>query len=383
MHVVVLGAGMIGTTVVREVAEYSNIQKVTVVDGMTQSIDKCLEIAGSSKVEGKVRDMQSEEDIYAVIKGADVAIACLPHSLTLPATKAAIAAKCSLVDLVGSKFEEKLELDRAAKEAGIIIVPGCGVAPGITNFLAAQGIELLDEADKAIMVCGGIPRYPTPPLWYQIVFRLESVMGLYTRPALAVENGNLIHLPPLSGMERMTFPEPVGECEAVITDAHSTAYTLKDKVKSLYEKTVRYAGHWNKMSILAELGFLDEDKINVDGSSLSPRKFTEKVLEPHLRGKSNEDITVIRVTTTGKKNGKNTTYIWEMVDFYDQQRGITSMAKTTAIPAMLMAKWILNGKVKEIGVVPIENIIIGERFSPFINELSEKGVKINHFVKVE
>lgn len=383
MNVVVLGAGMIGTTVVREVAEYSNIQKVTVVDGVKQSIDKCLEIAENPKVTGKVRNMQSEEDIYKVIKGADVAIACLPHALTLPATKAAIAAKCSLVDLVGSKFEEKLELNNAAKEAGIIIVPGCGVAPGITNFLAAQGIAMLDEADEAIMVCGGIPRYPAPPLWYQIVFRLESVMGLYTRPALAVENGSLIHLPALSGLEKMTFPEPVGECEAVITDAHSTAYTLKDKVKNLYEKTVRYAGHWNKMSVLAELGFLDEDNINIDGKNLSPRKFTEKVLEPQLQGKSNEDITVIRVTTSGKKNGKNTTCTWEMVDFYDQQRDITSMAKTTAIPAMLMAKWILNGNVEEKGVVPIENIIIGERFSPFINELGEKGIKIKHFVKVE
>ncbi|MDY0394986.1 saccharopine dehydrogenase C-terminal domain-containing protein [Virgibacillus halophilus] len=255
MHVVVLGTGMIGTTVVREIAKSEDIDMVTAVDGFQKRIDMCLQAADHSKVVGKLAELQTEADIYNVLKEADVAIACLPHSLSFTAIRAAIAAKCSIVDLVGSQFAEKVELESQAKKAGITIVPGCGVAPGITNFLAARGIEMLDEADEAVMVCGGLPKHPLPPLWYQVVFRLESVMGLYTRPALAAENGELVECPPLSGLETITFPDPVGECEAVITDAHSAAHTLKDKVKNIYEKTVRYAGHWSKMSVLAELGF--------------------------------------------------------------------------------------------------------------------------------
>ncbi|ASN04352.1 saccharopine dehydrogenase family protein [Virgibacillus necropolis] len=378
MEVVVLGTGMIGTTVVRELVKYKNIKKVTAVDGFSENINKCLAVTDNAKVVGKVADLRTGEAIYEVLKDADVAIACLPHSLSLPAVNAAISAKCNLVDLVGSKYEEKKELDGLAKEAGIIVIPGCGVAPGITNFLAAQGIEMLDETDEAVMICGGIPRHPLPPLWYQVVFRLESVMGLYTRPAKAVENGELINLPALSGLETMNFPNLVGECEAVITDAHSTAYTLKDKVKRLYEKTVRYSGHWSKMSVLAELGFFEEESIEVDGNLISPRKLTEKVLEPKLRGNSIEDITVLRVVAKGKKNGENTTHTWEMIDYYDHERKITSMAKTTAIPAMLLATWILDKKVTETGVVPVENIIVGDRFTPFIEELSENGVEIKY-----
>jgi lysine 6-dehydrogenase len=380
MHVVVLGTGMIGTTVVKEIAEYSNVTKVTAVDGFSENIDKCLKMISNRKVIGKTVDLKNEEDFHDLLVDADVAVACLPHSLSLPAIHAAINAKCHLVDLVGSKYEEKMKLDQKAKEAGVIIVPGCGVAPGITNFLAAQGIYLLDEAEEAVMVCGGIPRYPVPPLWYQVVFRLESVMGLYTRPALAAEDGEIIQLPALSQLEKITFPDPVGECEAVVTDAHSTAYTLKDKVNRLYEKTVRYSGHWNKMSTLAELGFFEDELVDVEGVQISPKKFTEKVLTPKLQGKSNEDITVVRVTVTGKKNGKDASYTWEMVDFYDHERNITSMAKTTAIPAMLMANWIIEGRVTEKGVQPIENIIIGDRFDPFIKELEDKGVvlTLNH-----
>ncbi|EKN65638.1 L-lysine dehydrogenase [Neobacillus bataviensis LMG 21833] len=376
MRAVVLGTGMIGTTVVSELAKYPTIESVTAVDGIKASVEKCLEIAANPKVIGQVASLQTEEDIAKVLKDADVAVACLPHSLSLPAIKAAISAKCHLVDLVGSKIEEKMKLDQAAKDAGVIIMPGCGVAPGITNFLAAQGIELLDEADEAVMICGGIPRFPVPPLWYQVVFRLESVLGLYTRPALAAENGELVELPPLSGLEKLTFPDPVGNCEAVITDAHSTAYTLKDKVKKLYEKTVRYEGHWNKMGVLAELGFLDDKPLEIDGNYITPRAFAEKVLSPKLQGSSKEDITVVRVEVSGFKNGNQTKYTWEMVDLYDHERNITSMAKTTALPAMLLANWIAQGKINAVGIVPIEKVIINEHFGPFVEELKSLGIEI-------
>ena len=277
MHIVVLGTGMIGTTVVSELAKFTEIDLITAVDVRQESIEKCLEISNSPKVIGKVASLETKEDIAEVLKGVDVAVACLPHSLSLVAIKAAIESKCHLVDLVGSMFQEKIELHEAAKDAGVIIVPGCGVAPGITNFLAAQGIEMLDEAEEAIMICGGIPRHPVPPLWYQVVFRLESVLGLYTKPAIAVENGQLVELSPLSGLEKIKFPQPVGNCEAVITDAHSTAYMLKDKVKNLYEKTVRYPGHWEKMNVLGELGFLDNHPITVEGIPITPRAFAERI----------------------------------------------------------------------------------------------------------
>jgi len=377
MHVVVLGTGMIGTAVVKGLARYKEINKVSAIDAFQKNINNCLKAVNNPKVVGKKIDLSSKENIIKALKDVDLAIACLPHALSLPAIEAAIEAKSHLVDLVGTEYDKKAKLDQLAKDSEVIVVPGCGVAPGITNFLAARGIELLDEANEAVMICGGIPRYPAPPLMYQVVFRLESVMGLYTRPALAAENGSLIHLPALSGLEKIKFPEPIGECEAVITDAHSTAYTLKDKVKRIYEKTVRYKGHWNKMSILAQLGFFSSEEINIDGHKISPRRVSEKILEPQLKGESKEDVTVLRVVVEGKKEGKDKKYQWEMIDFYDQEREITSMAKTTAVPAKLMAKWILTDKISERGIVPVENLIIGERFDPFINELNESGIIIN------
>jgi len=382
MHIVVLGTGMIGTTVVSELAKFKEINKVTAVDVFDASIEKCLNIANSEKVKGYQTTLETVDDIAKVLVDADVAVACLPHSLSLVAVKAAIKAKCHLVDLVGSKYNEKLAYDQKARDAGIIIVPGCGVAPGITNFLAAEGIDRLDEAEKAVMICGGIPRYPIPPLWYQVVFRLESVLGLYTKPAMAIEDGEIVELPPFSGLEKITFPYPVGECETVITDAHSTSFVLKNKVKTLYEKTVRYTGHWEKMKVLSELGFLDDTPLIVDGVQTTPRAFAEHILEPKMRGESNEDITVLRVEVSGLKNGQSIKYTWEMVDLYDHVRKITSMAKSTAVPAAITAKWIALNIITETGVMPIENLIIKDRFQPFLAEMNKLGIEIAFKVEI-
>ncbi|WP_124070374.1 saccharopine dehydrogenase family protein [Filibacter tadaridae] len=378
MHVVVLGTGMIGTTVVSEVSKFESVDRITAVDVKQENVDKCLEIANSRKVQGRVASFATEEDIALVLKDADIAVACLPHSLSMVASKAAIISKCNLVDLVGSKFNEKFELHKDAQDAGITIVPGCGVAPGITNFLAAQGIEMLDEAENAVMICGGIPRYPVPPLWYQVVFRLESVLGLYTKPALAVENGKLVELAAFSGLEKVVFDEPIGACEAVITDAHSTAFTLKDKVKNLYEKTIRYPGHWEKMNVLNELGFLTNEPLEINGSLTTPRAIAEKVLAKKMIGLSAEDITVVRVEVSGIKDGKPKKHTWELIDLAEQNFTITSMVKTTAIPAALITKWIAMGRVTETGVVPIENIMVKERFQPFVDELKESGIHIEY-----
>lgn len=378
MHIFVLGTGMIGTTVVTELAKYKEIDTITAVDFNQASIDTCLAKVDNSRVVGKVAALATEEEIAKVLESADIAIACLPHSLSIVAIRAAISSKCHLVDLVGSRFSEKLALHEQAQQAGVLIVPGCGVAPGITNFLAAQGIELLDKAQDAMLACGGIPKYPDPPLGYQIVYRLESLLGLYTKPATIIQEGKIEALAPLSQLEEMTFPEPVGLCETVITDAHSTAFMLLGKVENLIEKTVRYPGHWEKMRVLSELGFLDEAPVFIEGMEISPKRFAEKVLTPKMSGHSVEDITVLRVEVSGIQQGKQTKHTWEMIDLYDHERQITSMAKTTAIPALLISQWIATKKITETGVIPIEGLIVRERFDPFLAELSQLGIEIGY-----
>jgi lysine 6-dehydrogenase len=376
MKVTVLGTGMIGKVIVKELALLPGITRVVAVDGQQAAVDACLAFAGSAKVQGRVADLGDPDVLVDVMTGSDAAIAALPHALSLSAVEAAIQAKCHLVDLVGSRYPEKVALHERARAAGILVVVGCGVAPGILNVLTARGVELLDEAEDAVMYCGGLPRHPQPPLWYQVVFRLESVMGLYTRPALALEQHALVQRPPLSGLESCTFPEPVGECEAVYSDAHSVAYTLRGKVRRLSEKTVRYKGHFAKMGVLAELGFLSDEPVSVDGSEVRPRRLALALLEPQLQGGPEQDITVLRAIVTGKKGGNPARFAWEMVDVYDGERRYTSMGKTTGVPAVIAVEWLLLGRLPERGVLTPEELFVGERFELFLAALRGRGVVV-------
>lgn len=74
MHIVVLGTGMIGTTVASEMAKFEEVRTVTAVDIRQESIDRCLEIADNPKVFGKAASLATEEDFMEVLEGADVAV---------------------------------------------------------------------------------------------------------------------------------------------------------------------------------------------------------------------------------------------------------------------------------------------------------------------
>jgi len=201
-------------------------------------------------------------------------------------------------------------------------------------------------------------------------------MDLYTCPAVALEDGQVVEYPALSDLEECDFPEPVGRCEAVLSDAHSLAYTLKGKVNRVIEKTVRYRGHFSKVSVLRELGFLDEDPVDVEGQGVRPRRLAMALLEPLFRGGSKEDITVMRVWASGMKDGKPARYQWEMVDLYDAERDYTSMAKTTGFPPVIVIEWLAQGRLPERGFLAPEEVLIGDRFEPFIEELRARGVEI-------
>ena len=381
MKTVVLGTGLIGAMMARELAKAAAITSVLAVDASADSVNRCIAEAGgdvpAGKLKGLTADLGAHDALGKLLADADLAVGALPHSLSMAATHAAIAGRCHLIDLVGSAFREKAALDQQARSAGVLIVPGLGVAPGLANVLCARGVELLDDTDRAEILCGGIPRHPLPPLWYQVVFRLESVFGLFTRPASAVVDGKYVTLPPLSGLEVCRFPEPVGECEAVITDAHSVAYTLAGRIKTLYEKTVRYRGHWQKMQTLAELGYFADTPIDVNGQSVSPRRFSMALLGPQMKGASNEDITVLRVTVTGTADGRPVRHEWEMVDLYDRKRSMPSMTKTTGFPVVIFARWLAEGSVPERGVLAPEQLLATHRFDAFLSELAACGVEVS------
>src|SRR5579875_4118083 len=99
MKIAVLGTGMIGNAVVRELVQSTYVDEVVAVDALESNLERCLTYGQSSKITAEKASLSSLESLVAILSKVDLGIACLPHSLSMLATEAAIAAGCNLLDL--------------------------------------------------------------------------------------------------------------------------------------------------------------------------------------------------------------------------------------------------------------------------------------------
>ena len=124
---------------------------------------------------------------------------------------------------------------------------------------------------------------------------------MYTRPARIIQNGKLTEVEALTGLEKVTFPPPIGECETFYTDGLSTLLSTIENVDYMDEKTIRYPGHADEIRTLIQCGLLDQEPIEFAGAKVSPRQFTARVVTPKLKTGEVKDVTLLRIDAKGRR----------------------------------------------------------------------------------
>ena len=146
----------------------------------------------------------------------------------------------------------------------------------------------------------------------------------------------------------------------------------------MWEKTLRYPGHVAKINVLKALGFFDEHPIEIKNVRITPREMTSKLLEERLQRPDIKDLLVMRVRVCGVSGGSERCFVYNLLDRFDEIQGVTAMARTTAYPASIMAQLIMENRLKEPGVYPLEKLgsqdIIYKRM---LKELGRRGIKIS------
>jgi len=186
----------------------------------------------------------------------------------------------------------------------------------------------------------------------------------------------VVEVEALTGLEEIEFPD-VGKLEAFYTDGLRTLLHTMKGVKSMWEKTLRYPGHAEKIKMLKALGFFDEHPIEVGNTRLSPRDVTIELLGKRLRRPEIRDILAMKVEVGGTAKGSGRCYDYHLLDGYNPESGTTAMARTTAYPASIVGQLIVKKAVEERGVVPLEKL--GEKegfFGEILAELERRQVKI-------
>lgn len=377
MKVVVLGAGLMGKEVARDLIASESVEKVYLADVAVDIVNNFITTLNTDKIEAVYLDANCDETLREVLAKGNVAVNALFYEFNERVAKAAIAAGVHAVDLgghIGGVTDNILQMADEAKNAGITVIPDLGVAPGMINILAGYGASKLDSVDSIKLFVGGIPTEPKPPLHYTRVFSLDGVFDHYTEPSKAIQKGKLTEVESLTGVEPIYFDE-FGVLEAFYTSGGiSTLYKTFPDVKTLEYKTIRYKGHAEKFKLLSDLGFLDKDnKVQVNGQEIGVREVIREALKKKLDLGDSVDAVLLRVIIAGEQSEEQVTYEYEMVVKKNTNLGVTAMARATACTISVVAQMIGKGVIQERGVFPPEKVVPGEAY---ITEMAKRGVVI-------
>lgn len=369
-NVIVLGAGMVGSAMAIDMAKH---HKVTLTDISEKVLNKVKQKCNSLTV--LKLDVTKTIELQSTIKQYDLVLCAVPGFLGFNTLKAIIEAEMNVVDI--SFFpENSLELDALAKEKNVTAIVDCGVAPGMDNIILGRYNEILKLTDFECLV-GGLPKVKKWPFAYKAPFSPIDVIEEYTRPARYVEHGVEVVREPLTDCDYVEF-DKVGTLESFNSDGlRSIIYTMPH-IPNMKEKTLRYPGHVEYVRVLKESGFFNEEKVEVNGSMVSPLDFTSKILFSEWKlGETEEEFTVMRVTVKGQnENGETEEVVYNLYDEYCAKTNTSSMARTTGYTATAAANLFLEGIFTKKGVFPPE--LVGKHevcFNYFINYLNERNIK--------
>jgi saccharopine dehydrogenase-like NADP-dependent oxidoreductase len=225
MKVLIIGCGNIGSVSAQDLVKSVPSTEIVVADKNEKRAKDVAEKIEKDNVSWTGLDTSNHGELINTLKGFDLAMGFLPGKLGYGLCKACIDAGKDLVD-VSYMAENPMTLNASAAKAGVTIVP--------------------DEVKAVHVMVGGLPEKPVPPLGYTITWSPESLIDEYTRKVVIVKKGRKVEIEALSGVEAITFPK-VGELEAFYTDGLRTLLYTMENVEEMWEKTLRYLGHAEKI----------------------------------------------------------------------------------------------------------------------------------------
>ncbi len=374
MHMLVLGAGLQGSACAYDLLQQPAVERVTIADLKLERIPTFLKPHVGKRLALLQLDVQDGAALRKAIAGHAAVQNAAPYYFNLEVSRAAVEMGVHCADLGGNTeivFKQQA-LDAEAKRRGVSVIPDCGLAPGMVNILAAEGIRRVGDADAVKIYVGGLPQHPEPPLNYQIVYSLEGALDYYTTPSWVLRDGRPTRVDALSELERVAFPSPVGELEAFHTGGgiSTLPWAYEGRIRTMEYKTLRYPGHIALMRPIRELGLLDLTPVLVKGQEIVPRDAFIATISPKLTKPDGRDLVAMRVEVRGR-NGKRVA--WQLLDYADAAHGISAMMRTTGYSLAITALMQVDGRIAAKGVHTPDAAV---PFNEYVAELAKRGVEI-------
>ena len=383
MKILVLGGcGVQGRTALYDLASDPDISEIICADIQFDELSKIKDFTDMEKITIAKIDAQNKSELFDLYRKVDVVIDLLPKEFKSHVNEVALEAKVHVVNT--NYMYDTQNLDKKAKQAGITIMPECGLDPGIDLVIYGDARSRFDTLSTINSYCGGFPEKKacTNPLNYKLSWIWRGVLSSTLRDGRIIREGQIIDIPGAiqhdeSFVHEINFPD-LGTLEA-IPNGDAVFFTDRMGLTKAIVNTGRYSLRWPGWSAfwrpLKELDFLSENPVQGLDGKVSPMDFMEKHLGPQLVYQDDEkDLVAMINIFEGKKDNKKMRLTSSMLIERDLETGIMAMSKGVAYTACIVAKMIVKGEIKEKGVLsPIPHIPV----APFMERLKKRGIVIS------
>lgn len=344
-EVVVVGAGKIGATIA-DLLDATGDYLVTVIDRSQAQLDA---LGAVKTIKTRMVDIEDAVELKQVLTGKFAVLSAAPFHLTTRIAQVAAAAEVHYLDLTEDVASTRFVKD-LAKTAKTCFIPQCGLAPGFISIVAHDLASHFDELDTVRMRVGALPQYPSNALNYNLTWSTDGVINEYCEPCEAIVDGELTEVPALEEREEFSLDGVTYEAFNTSGGLGTLCESLKGKVRTLNYRTIRYPGHVAIMkTLLNDLRLRDRRDVLKD--------IFENALPSTL-----QDVVVIFVTVTGRKNGRlvqetyaNKVYARAIGNVMRSAIQITTASAICAVLDMLA-----DGYLPQKGFVKQEEIALGK-----------------------
>ncbi|MBE51102.1 MAG: saccharopine dehydrogenase [Flavobacteriales bacterium] len=378
-------------------------------------------------------DINNDEARRDFVKDSDIVISMLPAVYHILVAKDCIDYSKPMVTASYVSNDMK-KLDKAAKNADVILLNEMGLDPGIDHMSAMKIINEIKSFGGSITsfksFCGGLvhPEYDDNPWNYKFTWNPRNVVLAGQGTALYIDGKQHKYIPYNNLYKRIENLD-VDDCGPFEAYANRNSLQYKNQyglknIDTIIRGTIRKKGFCEAWNIFIELGMTDDSyvinnsnklkiseftnlflpnkslkikdnfcsflniKINselfnkfewlglfsndyVEVFNATPAQVLQSILEKKWKLNSNDkDMVVMQHQFKYNLSGFEKQIISDLV-VYGDSREETAMAKTVGLPIVFAVKHILNGNIKQKGVViPVSE----EIYIPVLEELSTFGI---------
>lgn len=385
MKIVVLGGlGSQGRGALLDLINSVAVNEIICADANLDSWNSFAATIATKKITPIKIDASSVDALAQLLRqNVDAAIDLLPQPFMKNAFEAAIEAK---VPLVSTNYAHPLRhLHQQSVDAGIGLMPECGLDPGIDLVLFGYGVKQFDEVKVLQSCCGGFPEKSAcnNPLNYKVTWNWDMVLTSSKRDSVFIKDGKRLLIPASEqhsekNIAKVDFPG-LGKLEA-IPNGDAAVYIDILGIADTIVETTRYALRWpgwsNFWRPLKQFGFLSDEPLNFSDCKISPHQFISTLIGPQVQYQDNEkDIVAMQNIFEGIKEGVKKRLTMNLLIERDLESGLFAMNKGVGYPASIAAQMIAEGKITQKGLLSPTVDIPAEEF---MAELSRRGIKVDY-----